>query len=234
MNTPDHSFNQLISIPIKKISLYGDLIIPHNSRSLAIFSHGSGKSRFSARNNFVAKELNKQGISTFLFDLLTREEDEHVENRFDIELLSERLIAATNYIKLIPAAAGLTTGYFGAGTGVSAALDASIELSDTIHAIVSRGGRHDLAINIADQVKTPTLLIIGEMDYEVMELNRQAYQMHQCEKKLEIIPGANHLFEKDGALQKVAALAAGWFQTHLESKVERSEMAAKKVALKKL
>lgn len=218
INSP---INQLISVPAGEINLSGELIIPVNSQSLVIFSHGSGSSRFSTRNNFVARELHKQGIGTFLFDLLTKEEDMNYANRFNIELLSERLIVVTKYIRLLPAVSGLKIGYFGASTGAASALRAAAALPDIIDAVVSRGGRPDLAINIADKVKAPTLLIVGEKDYDVIEMNETAYQKLQCKKKMEIVPDATHLFEEPGTLEKAASLAADWFSAHLKLKEEK-------------
>lgn len=214
----DNQFKKVIAIPIGKIELKGELIIPSNSKALVIFSHGSGSSRFSQRNNFVAKELQKQNIGTFLFDLLTKEEDELYANRFNIELLTERLIQATKYISVLPQCSELNIGYFGASTGAASALRASVSLPGVVNAIVSRGGRPDLAMDIVAKVKAPTLLIVGERDYDVLELNKDVYKVLTCEKKLEIMPSATHLFEEPGTLEQVAVFASNWFDMHLKEK----------------
>jgi len=206
-----------VRIPINKMQLEGELIIPFNSESLVIFSHGSGSSRFSTRNNFVAQELHKQNISTFLFDLLTKEEDELYANRFNIDLLTERLILTTKYITSLPQCAGLKTGYFGASTGAASALRAAATLPDMIEAVVSRGGRPDLAMDIAKKVHAPTLLIVGELDYDILELNKDVYKILTCEKKLEVIPNATHLFGEPGTLYTAALLATNWFKKQLMS-----------------
>ncbi len=218
-------FNQLkkdVYIPIGKIKLEGELIIPEGSKSLVIFSHGSGSSRFSTRNNFVAKELHKKNISTFLFDLLTKEEDELYENRFNIELLAERLVFTTNYLEVFLQLREFNIGYFGASTGAASAFRAAAFLPEIIKAVVSRGGRPDLAIDVATRIKAPTLLIVGEQDYDVLDLNRKVYDILKCEKKLEVIPGATHLFEEPGTLYKAATLAANWFNAHLKNKKEQT------------
>jgi dienelactone hydrolase len=188
---------------------------------LVIFSHGSGSSRFSTRNNFVAQELQKKNIGTFLLDLLTKEEDEIYANRFNIELLTERLIQATKYISKLPQCARLRIGYFGASTGAASALRAAVSLPETINAIVSRGGRPDLAMNVASKVKAPTLLIVGENDKDVLNLNNEVYKILTCEKKFDIIPNATHLFEEPGTLNEVAFLATDWFNIFLQNKKEQ-------------
>ena len=209
--------HDLVRIPINTIQLEGELIIPFNSESLVIFSHGSGSSRFSTRNNFVAQELHKQNISTFLFDLLTKEEDELYANRFNIDLLTERLILATKHVAALPQCYNLTVGYFGASTGAASALSAAAALPKMIAAVVSRGGRPDLAMNVAKKVNAPTLLIVGEQDYDVVELNKDVYKILTCEKKLEIIANATHLFEEPGTLYEAALLATNWFKKYLKS-----------------
>jgi len=206
-----------ICIPIKNIQLEGELIIPFNSESLVIFSHGSGSSRFSTRNNFVAQELHKQNIGTFLFDLLTKEEDELYANRFDIDLLTERLILVTKYVASLPQCSNLSIGYFGASTGAASAFSAAATLPKMIAAVVSRGGRPDLAMGIVKKVNAPTLLIVGEQDYDVLELNKDVYKMLTCEKRMEIIPNATHLFEEPGTLYEAALLATNWFKKYLKS-----------------
>jgi putative phosphoribosyl transferase len=209
--------HDVIRIPIKKIQLEGELIVPFNSESLVIFSHGSGSSRFSTRNNFVAQELHKQNIGTFLFDLLTKEEDELYANRFDIDLLTVRLILVTKYVTSLPQCSNLSIGYFGASTGAASALGAAAALPKMITAVVSRGGRPDLAMGIIKKVSTPTLLIVGEQDYDVLELNKDVYKMLTCEKRMEIIPNATHLFEEPGTLYEAALLATNWFKKYLKS-----------------
>lgn len=210
------NFKKIIKIPIGKIELEGELIIPSESQSLVIFSHGSGSSRFSSRNNFVARELQNQNISTFLFDLLTEEEDRIYANRFNIELLTERLVLVTKYMASLPLCSGFKIGYFGASTGAASALRAAAKLPEIVNAIVSRGGRPDLAIDIAPKIKAPTLLIVGELDYDVLELNKKVYNVLTCDKKLDVIPGATHLFEEPGTLNKASDKATDWFNMHLQ------------------
>jgi len=206
-----------ISIPVGKyITLHGNLKIPFGASSLVIFSHGSGSSRFSTRNNYVAGILNKEKIATLLTDLLTEREDNVFENRFNINLLTDRLVAVTSYAHQMPELKKLPIGYFGASTGAASALQAAVQLSDIIHVVVSRGGRPDLAKTL-NQVKAPTLLIVGNLDTQVIELNEQAYSLLRCEKKTEIIEGASHLFEEPGKLDEVAAMATQWFKKYLLS-----------------
>jgi putative phosphoribosyl transferase len=204
-----------IDIPVDEFILKGNLTIPKNANSLVIFSHGSGSSRFSTRNNFVARILNQSNIATLLTDLLTMEEDEIYENRFDIELLTQRLIAVTNYVTELPLLKDLPIGYFGASTGAASALKAAARLEHKIKAIVSRGGRPDLASEDLKLIEAPTLLIVGSLDYVVIELNEQAYKHLKCYKKFEIIDGATHLFEEQGKLEEVADLASKWFTEHI-------------------
>jgi putative phosphoribosyl transferase len=201
-------------------TLHGELSIPDGAPGVVLFAHGSGSSRHSPRNQFVARTIREAGVGTLLFDLLTRDEeavDMHTRHlRFDIGLLALRLIDATYWIK------GqfdyLSIGYFGSSTGGGAALVAAAELGDTVGAVVSRGGCPDLAGDALPKVKAPTLLIVGGLDYQVIELNREAYTRLRCEKQLRIVPGATHLFEEPGTLEEVARLAADWFQKHLTSK----------------
>lgn len=208
-----------IHIPLGPITLDGILEIPKDSKALVIFAHGSGSSRFSERNTFVANVLQEAGIATLLFDLLTEEEDQVYETRFNIPLLTERLKGATQWIMKQPKTKKLKIGYFGASTGAAAALEAAADpkLQDVIKAVVSRGGRPDMAIPVLPQVKSPTLLIVGGNDFGVIELNQQAYDALKSEKKLEIVPGATHLFEESGTLEQVAELARQWFLKYLES-----------------
>jgi dienelactone hydrolase len=180
-----------------------------------LFAHGSGSSRHSPRNNFVAQVLQKTGMGTLLMDLLTRQEDMNYENRFDIDLLTSRLERATEWIMEQPRSKSLDIGYFGASTGAAAALYAAASFGPSIGAVVSRGGRPDLAMSALKRVQSPTLLIVGGLDDVVIELNRQAYGELMAEKKLAIVPGATHLFEEPGTLEEAARLAAAWFKQHL-------------------
>jgi putative phosphoribosyl transferase len=205
-----------VMITIDELRLMGNLFIPENAKAIIIFSHGSGSSRFSTRNQNVAKHLQLHGFGTLLLDLLTLEEDKNYKNRFDIELLKERLIAVTLWLKKLPAAKDCSFGYFGASTGAASALKAAADLPD-IFAIVSRGGRPDLAIDDLPRVNAPTLLIVGSLDEQVLKLNLEAYQKLHCEKRLEIVDGASHLFEEPGKLEIVGELALGWFANHISS-----------------
>ena len=201
------------------LQLFGDLEIPPNASGLILFAHGSGSSRLSVRNRAVAEALRSAGLGTLLFDLLTPEEEAqdaytgHL--RFDIRLLAQRLVAVTNAIAADARAQELSIGYFGASTGGAAALIAAAALPSKVHAVVSRGGRPDLAGEALRIVKAPTLLIVGERDEQVLQLNESAFEQLHCEKSLAIVPRATHLFEEEGALEKVARLAARWFQQHL-------------------
>lgn len=203
-----------INLDLNDVSLIANLNQPDQPAGMVIFSHGSGSSRLSPRNNFVAEILNENNITTLLTDLLTPAEDEVYENRFNIDLLTDRLIRVTEKAIEQIAFDDLPVGFFGASTGAASALDAAAFLGTTIKAVVSRGGRPDLAKNLAE-VKSPTLLIIGSLDTQVITLNEQAYTKLSCEKKIEIVEGATHLFEEPGCLDKVANLAAGWFDLHL-------------------
>jgi dienelactone hydrolase len=208
---------RLVQITAGSVTLEGVLDVPQGTQALVIFAHGSGSSRHSTRNKFVAKVLVDAGIATLLFDLLTAEEDTIYENRFDIPLLTERLKATTRWVREQPETATLKIGYFGASTGAAAALMAAAAPGAEINAIVSRGGRPDMAEDAIGQVQAPTLLIVGGRDDVVIELNQGAYRLLKAEKKLEIVPGATHLFEEPGALEEVARLAAEWFKLHLLS-----------------
>jgi putative phosphoribosyl transferase len=207
------------SVQIPPSEVIGDLTIPINAQAIIIFAHGSGSSRLSSRNRFVAGVLQKANFATLLLDLLTAEEEQiDVRTRtlrFDIVLLANRLIQATNWLANDPSAGGLQVGYFGASTGSAAALIAAAQLPESTRAVVSRGGRPDLAEGALRKVKAPTLLIVGGNDHPVIELNEKALNDLQCEKKLEIIPEATHLFEERGALEQVANLASNWFTQHL-------------------
>lgn len=205
-----------VHIPAGNAGLDGELILPASAKGVVLFAHGSGSSRFSPRNTHVAEMLQQHGIGTLLFDLLTREEDRDYETRFDIALLTRRLLAATAWLQADPATQPLKLGYFGASTGAAAALQAAAEMGNKIAAVVSRGGRPDLAGEIAlRRMVAPTLLIVGAADCGVIELNRQAYALLSCEKKLALISGATHLFEEPGTLQQAALCAASWFMLHL-------------------
>lgn len=205
----------LIKIPADSISLEGVLDIHEGSKGVVIFAHGSGSSRHSPRNKYVAEVIYDAGIGTLLFDLLTMEEDAIYENRFNIPLLVDRLKAATLWLKGQPMAQNLKIGYFGSSTGAAAALMAAADLGPVISAVVSRGGRPDLAEQALEHVKAPTLLIVGGYDYTVIRLNQEAFKHIKGEKELKIIPRATHLFEEPGALKNVALSAAEWFKKHL-------------------
>jgi dienelactone hydrolase len=211
-----------VQIHAGRAVLPGDLHIPKGASALVLFAHGSGSSRHSPRNQFVARTLNDAGLATLLFDLLTQEEEaldlRTREHRFDIHLLAERLVRATKWTKQEEQAADFRIGYFGSSTGGAAALVAAVEVPQDVGAVVSRGGRPDLADEALPKVEAPTLLIVGGNDDIVIELNEQARDRMRCEVKLEIIPGATHLFEEPGALEKVAKLASDWFVAHLAVK----------------
>ena len=193
------------------IELVGDLFVPMGARGLVVFAHGSGSSRHSPRNRQVAQTLQERLSATLLLDLLTEDEDRNRANVFDIELLAGRLVAATGWATREPELASLPLGYFGASTGAGAALWAAAELGERIAAVVSRGGRPDLAGGRLEAVTAPTLLIVGERDEVVLELNREAQRRLSARSELVVVPGATHLFEAPGALEQVAALAADWF-----------------------
>ncbi len=210
------TLNEQVSIPVGQVSLTGDLIIPEHAKGLVIFSHGSGSSRLSKRNRYVAEHLQNAGFATLLFDLLTPQEDENYDNRFDIHLITKRLLAATNWVQQDSRINKYNIGYFGASTGAASALGAAAALGDTIKAVVSRGGRPDLANDILPNVLTPTLLIVGGNDEPVIGMNKQAHDRLQCIKDMEIVPDATHLFEEPGALEMAAQLATDWFRKYLE------------------
>jgi dienelactone hydrolase len=205
-----------VSIPAGHLHLDGNLALPPGATGVVAFAHGSGSSRFSPRNTFVARQLQNAGLATLLFDLLTRDEDRDYQRRFDIPVLTARLVAATRWLQGDPATQGLRIGYFGASTGAAAALQAAAVLGDEVSAVVSRGGRPDLAGRDAlAQVRCPTLLLVGGLDDVVIELNEQAHALMICEKRIQIVTGATHLFEEPGTLEQVAAAAADWFAHHL-------------------
>lgn len=208
-----------VKIPAAEATIEGNLSMPPAAKGIVLFAHGSGSSRFSPRNQYVAKVLNKAGLATLLIDLLTAEEEEidmlTGQFRFDIELLAQRLVAATKWLRKNPATRDLAFGYFGASTGAAAALIAAAELPAEIKAVVSRGGRPDLAFDYLQKVKAPTLLIVGGNDTVVIDLNKKALARLSVVKKLEIVPGASHLFEERGKLEEVAKLSVDWFLLHL-------------------
>ena len=212
---------QEVRIPVGRAWLYGDLGLPDRSQGLVLFAHGSGSGRHSGRNRAVARRLQEAGIATLLFDLLTVEEEQvdvrTREHRFDIALLTRRMEAAAEWTRGQPALRGLPLGFFGASTGSAAALIAAAQLGRQVAAVVSRGGRPDLAGPAAlAAVTAPTLLIVGGADRSVIGLNEEAERHLRCDHRLDIVPGATHLFEEPGALEQVAALAADWFTRHLQ------------------
>ena len=208
-----------LQIPTGRAVLSGNLTIPENAKALVLFAHGSGSSRHSPRNQFVARTLNRAGLGTLLFDLLTPEEEARDsytrEHRFNISLLAERLVHATKWSRQQDEMRDLRIGYFGSSTGGAAALVGAAELPQDVGAVVSRGGRPDLASDALPKVQAPTLLIVGGNDDTVIELNEMARDRMPCELRLEIIPGATHLFEEPGGLEQVAKLASDWFALHL-------------------
>jgi pimeloyl-ACP methyl ester carboxylesterase len=212
-------------VRIAPIGLAGTLRVPVGSYALVIFAHGSGSSRFSPRNIVVAEALNRIGIATLLFDLLTTAEEADRANVFDIPLLAERLVQAVDWIEREPDTRGFPVGLFGASTGAAAALVAAARLGNRVGAIVSRGGRPDLAGAVLDQIRTPTLLIVGGVDFGVIELNEQAIARLRGPKALEIVPDESHLFPEPGALEVVIGHAGEWFERYL---VPRGDAAATK------
>jgi putative phosphoribosyl transferase len=208
------------SISIPPLDLEGLLAVPRGAEGLVLFAHGSGSSRLSPRNNYVAEALREAGLGTLLFDLLTPTEADDRRKVFDIALLAERLIQATRWVAEHPQTRALRIGYFGASTGAAAALVAAARSKTGIGAVVSRGGRPDLAGQALAKVRAPTLLIVGGLDTQVIELNRAALADLRCEKKLEIVPGATHLFEEPGTLDRVIELARAWFASRLSAAAE--------------
>ncbi len=204
-----------LNIPIDSVILKGDLIIPEKAIGIVVFSHGSGSSRFSTRNKMVAELLRKENIGTFLFDLLTEEEDRIYENRFNIDLLTSRLIEVTEWLLENKETKKIPLAYFGASTGAAAALKAAAFFENSIKAIVSRGGRSDLAIQDLPMVKAPTLLIVGGLDIPVISMNKMALEKLDSVKEMQIVYGATHLFEEPGKLIEVAHLAINWYKKYL-------------------
>jgi dienelactone hydrolase len=221
MNDDSEENKELVRIPAGKAFIEGNLVVPPGANGIVLFAHGSGSSRFSPRNKFVASVLEEAGIATVLIDLLTEEEEEidmrTGQLRFDIDLLAQRLMAATDWVKKNPKTKDLAVGYFGASTGAAAALIAAAKLPDDVRVVVSRGGRPDLAQEHLPKVKAPVLLIVGGRDTIVIDLNKEAMKLLRSEKRLEIIPGASHLFEEPGKLEEVAKLATAWFSKQFKS-----------------
>lgn len=215
----EEGIDRAVRIPIGTEFLEGSLAVPDGTTGVVVFAHGSGSSRHSARNRYVAGELRAAGLATLLFDLLTTDEeriDEVTrEYRFDIELLARRLITATEWLREQPDVGDLKIGYFGASTGAGAALVAAARRPADVAAVVSRGGRPDLAGTELAAVRAPTLLIVGGLDVPVLAMNRDALAELAADKAIEIVPGATHLFEEKGTLERVAELACGWFSRHL-------------------
>ena len=209
-----------VSVPAADVALQGDLSLPSTPKGVVLFAHGSGSSRHSPRNRYVAEVLNEHSLGTLLVDLLTTEEEREDQFtghlRFNIDLLTRRLVAITDWLDTSTQVRGRGIGLFGASTGAAAALMTAALRPDVVKAIVSRGGRPDLAGSTASLVRAPTLLIVGGMDTEVLQMNRDAMAAMKCEAEIKIVPGATHLFEERGALAQVASLAADWFTTHLE------------------
>jgi dienelactone hydrolase len=203
------------------VTLRGHITIPESPHGIVVFAHGSGSSRHSPRNRYVASVLNQAGLGTMLFDLLTADEETNRANVFDIGLLASRLTNVTQWVRSVPEARGLSVGYFGASTGTGAALLAAVDPASRPAAIVSRGGRPDLAASCLGQVRVPTLLVVGELDDVVIEVNRRAQEQLRCETRLDIVPGATHLFEEPGALRCVAQLARDWFLQHCDAQPVR-------------
>jgi putative phosphoribosyl transferase len=204
------------------VDLGGLIGLPEEPSGLVLFAHGSGSSRFSPRNNAVAAVIRESGLGTLLFDLLTDAESADRRNVFDIELLADRLIGATEWARSASEMGELPIGYFGSSTGAAAALVAAAREGARIEAVVSRGGRPDLAMPVLSRVTAPTLLIVGGYDVQVLDLNRQALEQLGCDKDLTVVDGATHLFQEPGALERVSSLAAGWFADHVpESQADR-------------
>jgi putative phosphoribosyl transferase len=219
MRIADVVENQNVVIEASGAKLGGEITVPENARSVVVFAHGSGSSRFSPRNIMVANYFNQMGLATLLFDLLTEDEsivDEQTRQyRFDIDLLAKRLVDAVDFVKMHPGLKDFKVGTFGASTGAAAALIAAAERPEAVGAVVSRGGRADLAGDALDRVEAPTLLIVGALDSVVIDLNRQAAESLHCHSQLTIVPGATHLFSEPGKLEQVAGIASEWFVHYL-------------------
>jgi dienelactone hydrolase len=200
-----------VSIPVDGVELAGTLALPAGASGVVVFAHGSGSSRHSPRNEFVAGAIRERGVGTLLFDLLTAAEDRDRDNRFDIPLLTDRLVAVTDWLREREATRDLRVGYFGSSTGAAAALRAAARPGSDVDAVVSRGGRVDMAEEALDEVRAPTLLVVGGADTRVLEWNRAAHDRLDCERDLHVVEGAGHLFEGEGELAEVATVAADWF-----------------------
>ena len=203
-----------ISIPLASVTLKGELVLPENALGIVVFSHGSGSSRFSPRNKMVAELIQQHGMGTLLFDLLTEQEDRIYENRFNIDLLVSRLIEATEWLMHNVETQEFSVAYFGASTGAASALRAAAYFEKKIKAVVSRGGRPDLALKALPMVTAPILLIVGQLDVPVIQMNKQAFDQLHCVKEMKIIPGATHLFEEPGKLIEVAEMAISWYKEY--------------------
>jgi putative phosphoribosyl transferase len=214
-----HSQTEMKIPVVGNVTVQGTLTLPPNAKGVVLFAHGSGSGRFSPRNQFVAREINKATIGTLLFDLLTEEEEQKdiatTEYRFDIPLLAQRLIGVTEWLRNDPLTKKLAFGYFGASTGAAAALIAAAKLPNDVAAVVSRGGRPDLAGEYLPSVVAPTLFLVGGLDTEVIALNQEALDQMTAQTKLIIVPGATHLFEEPGTLEQVAKFSIEWFQRYL-------------------
>jgi len=207
---------KLIHVAQAEVDLEGMLKIPPAAQGIVLFAHGSGSSRFSPRNNYVANTLYEAGLATLLIDLLSKQEDEIYQTRFNINLLTTRLSMVVQWLENQPDTKHLPIGLFGSSTGAAAALQVAAALGTEIKAVVSRGGRPDLAMDVLGKVTAPTLFIVGGDDFGVIELNQKAYDNLACVKQFEIVPNATHLFEEPGCLEEVARLAKNWFKTHLK------------------
>lgn len=211
--------DQPVLMTLEEGAIEGNLTLPQGTKGIVLFAHGSGSSRLSPRNQFVARTLNQAGLGTLLFDLLTKKEEQvdifTAEYRFDIDLLAKRLVHVTDWLIENPETKDLNIGYFGSSTGAAAALFAAAERPEDIKAIVSRGGRPDLAEKVLDAVQAPTLLIVGGYDDVVIQMNESAFEKLTCEKEILILPGATHLFEEPGKLEAVSEAATEWFRKHL-------------------
>ncbi len=203
-----------ISIPLASVTLKGELVLPENALGIVVFSHGSGSSRFSPRNKMVAELIQQNGMGTLLFDLLTEQEDRIYENRFNIDLLVSRLIEATEWLMHNVETEEFPVAYFGASTGAASALRAAAYFEKKIKAVVSRGGRPDLALKALPMVTAPTLLILGQLDVPLIQMNKEAFDQLHCIKEMKIIPGATHLFEEPGKLIEVAEMAISWYKEY--------------------
>lgn len=214
-STTAHPATQAQSVEVGSLGLPGELSVPQDARGQVLFAHGQGSNRLSTRNWWVAGVLHQHGLATLLFDLLSDDEPAERNDRFEVELMTPRVMQALDWVATRADLAGLGIGLFGAGIGAAAALRAAAARPAQVMAVVSRGGRPDLALDCLDRVQAPTLLIVGEADHDVLALNRMALHRLGCRKRLEVVPGAGHMFSEPGALASVAALAVDWFELHL-------------------